>query len=105
MANEIKRSAADILQEAANTYRERNKIYGDNYKNVGKVMINLHPNGIELKTDEDFTLFHLWELVIVKLTRFANSGLSHIDSIHDAAVYCAMIQEILEEEGKPGGGT
>ena len=89
--------ASDVLQGMADTYRERNKVYGDNFRNVGHVMAALHPRGAGLQTPADHELFHLWSLLIVKLTRFANSDLTHIDSIHDAAVYAAMIEAILQE--------
>ena len=96
----MKKNAADILGEMAETFRERNKVYGDNYKRVGDVMVALFPEGVELKTQEDFNTWHLFELMIVKLTRFANSNLTHVDSIHDCAVYAAMVQSLIEKEKK-----
>jgi len=96
----MKKNAADILAEMAETFRERNKVYGDNYKRVGDVMVALFPEGVELKTQEDFNTWHLFELMIVKLTRFANSNLTHVDSIHDCAVYAAMVQSLIEKEQK-----
>ncbi len=90
-------TADAVLIEMAETYRERNAIYGDNFRTVGPVMNLLHPKGVTLNTVEDHELFHLWSLVIVKLTRFANSDLKHVDSAHDAAVYLAMIEAILNE--------
>jgi hypothetical protein len=96
----MKKNAADILAEMAETFRERNKVYGDNYKRVGDVMVALFPEGVELKTQEDFNTWHLFELMIVKLTRFANSNLTHVDSIHDCAVYAAMVQSLIEKEKK-----
>lgn len=91
------RTAADVLVEMADTYRERNKVYGDNYKTVGAVMAALFPEGVELKTAADYNRWHLFELLVVKLTRFANSGLTHQDSIHDLAVYAAMVEAIIGE--------
>jgi len=91
------RNAADILFEMAGTYRERNKVYGDNYKRVGAVMMALFPNGVTLSTEEDYNRWHLFELIVVKLTRFANSGLTHEDSIHDAAVYAAMVESLISK--------
>lgn len=90
----IKVSPADILHEMAETYRERNKVYGDNYKMVGKLMAVLFPNGVppELVVQPHF---HLFELKLVKLSRFAISNLTHHDSIHDDAVYSAMIESII----------
>jgi len=91
----------EILEEMAETFRERNKIYKDNYRTTGKVMAILFPDGVpsELVVQDHF---HLFELILVKISRYAISGLTHIDSIHDAAVYAAMCEAInrqqLEEE-------
>ncbi|MAE81417.1 MAG: hypothetical protein CMB80_01685 [Flammeovirgaceae bacterium] len=89
--------AAYVLGKMAETFRERNKVYGDNYKSVGDVMMALLPDGIEIKSAEEFNRWHLFELIIIKLTRFANSDFSHQDSIHDIAVYAAMIESLLME--------
>lgn len=97
----MKKEASDILEEMADTFRERNKIYGDNYKRVGAVMAAMFPDGVVLRTAEDFNRWHLFELQIVKLTRFANSGLVHKDSIHDEAVYAAMVESLIDENTQP----
>jgi len=94
-------SADQILAEMADTFRERNKVYGDNYKRVGAVMAAMFPNGIQLIEEDEFNRWHLFELIIVKLTRFANSGLTHADSIHDAAVYCAMVESLTIDNAFP----
>ena len=63
-------------------------------------MSGLFPDGVNLKTIDDYNTWHLFELMIVKLTRFANTNLTHRDSIHDAAVYAAMIESLIPEEDK-----
>jgi hypothetical protein len=87
--------AASILESAAATFRERNANYRDNAFVVGQVMQALFPNGVSLQGAEDFHVWHLFELIIVKLTRFTQSGLTHTDSIRDLAVYAAMVESIL----------
>lgn len=90
-------TAADVLAEMAKTYRERNAVYGDNFRMVGPMMKILFPDGVApalLHSDQ----FHLFELMLVKLSRFAVSNMAHKDSIHDAAVYAAMIESILNEQ-------
>jgi hypothetical protein len=87
--------AGTVLLKAAATFRERNAVYKDNAVNVGNVMKALFPNGVRLNSAEDHHIYHLFELIIVKLTRFANSDLHHIDSIHDVAVYAAMIEPLV----------
>lgn len=92
-----------ILNEMAETFRERNAVYGDNWRVVGKVLEALHgkdsvaPAAKLVGSAEQFDVWHLWELLVVKLSRFANSGLTHEDSIHDLAVYAAMIESIIKE--------
>lgn len=93
-----KKTAADILAKMGDTYRQRNEVYGDNYLVVGKVMEILFPEGVLLKTADQFNKWHLFELMIVKLTRFTNSELTHVDSIEDLAVYAAMVQSLMEEK-------
>ena len=93
----MKKDAAMILDQMADTFRQRNAVYGDNYRMVAKLMKVLFPNGVPSEvvfSDQ----FHLFELKLVKLSRFAISGLTHIDSIHDDAVYAAMLESILHEK-------
>ena len=92
-----KQTAADILDAMAATYRERNAVYGDNYKMVGPIMKVLFPKGAppELLHSERF---HLFELAVVKMSRFATSGMTHQDSVRDLGVYAAMIEASLENE-------
>lgn len=92
-----KAPTAEILRSMADTFEERNKVYGSNYERVAPIMKILFPDGLTpeiLHSDQ----WHLFELIVVKLTRFAISGLQHKDSIHDTGVYAAMIESILEKQ-------
>lgn len=89
-------SAAEILRGMAATFEERNALYRDNYRMVGPIMRVLFPEGVSpevLNSDA----FHLLEAVVGKLTRFAVSDLQHLDSIHDAGVYCAILESVVAE--------
>lgn len=91
------KSAADILDEMAATFRERNRVYGSNYKMVAPIVAILFPNGVppELVVQDEW---HLMELLIVKLSRFAISNFTHQDSIRDLGVYAAMVETIITEK-------
>lgn len=87
---------AKLLEGGAATFRERNATYGSNFRMVGPIMQVLFPAGVPpelLRHDA----FHLFELIIVKLSRFAISNFTHQDSIHDATVYAAMIEAVVQE--------
>lgn len=92
-----KPSVPSILREMARTYEERNVVYKDNFRDVAKVMAVFFPDGVPpniLHTPH----FNLFEMIVGKMTRFVNSDLNHADSIHDIAVYAAMIEAVLHEE-------
>lgn len=92
-------NAADILDQMAATYRERNAVYGSNFKMVAPLVRTLFPDGVpaELVASDKW---HLFELILVKLSRLAISGVTHVDSIHDMGVYCAMVEQCMLDEAK-----
>lgn len=96
----------ELLNRMATLYAERNAVYKDNYRKVGKVMDALFPDGITLKGPDAFNRWHLFELSIVKLTRYANQyeAGGHADSLEDQIVYLAMVAG-LEEEAKRRAGS
>lgn len=87
-----------LLREGAETFEQRNKVYGDNYTRVGKALAALLPGGVTLKTPDDHNRFQIFNLIVVKLSRYCvNWKDGHQDSIHDAMVYCAMLEAIDDE--------
>lgn len=85
----------DTLLAMAETAKEREATYGDNYKRVGAVLKALFPDGITLNTEKEFMVFHLLNMKLAKTTRFVCTQMTHKDSIHDDAVYSAMIETLL----------
>jgi len=85
------RDASALLQEAAETFKERNATYKDNYRRIVPLVKALFPDGVPPGLIESNS-WHLLELILVKLTRFTQSEFKHRDSIHDIMVYAAMIE-------------
>jgi len=90
------RTVPELLRAAAEIYEERNKLYGDNYKRFGKVMEVLFPNGLTLKTTDDFNRFGVFVQIVSKQTRYAEmfSRGGHPDSLDDTSVYAMMLREL-----------
>lgn len=87
--------ASLLLRKAADLFEERNKVYGNNYLMVGAVMQGYFPEGITLKTQDDFNRFHIFMLEVVKNTRYCNNwNKPHQDSNADNTVYSAMREMI-----------
>lgn len=91
----MKLRADTILKEMAKTFKKNNTKYKDNWDMVGKIFTAMYPQGIQLRSEYDFVLFHFLSWKIGKLTRFILTDHGHIDSIHDDAVYTAMIETLV----------
>jgi len=94
----------EMLREGADTYEERNELYGDNYKAFGLVMRSLFPHGVSCKDVDDFNRLGVLVQIVGKLGRyceqFENGG--HDDSLLDLAVYSQMLRELDEESSNLG---
>jgi len=92
------RHPIDCLEEALLTFKERNKQYGDNYLTHGQVMTSLFPKGVQLQTVEDWNRFGIVNMIVAKLTRYAQAwpkvSKSTIDSVHDLGVYSFMLEAL-----------
>ena len=85
----------ECMEEALLTFKERNKEYGDNYLNHGKVMMALFPNGVDLKTQKDYNRFGIINMMVAKMTRYCQGWPKpHVDSVHDLGVYSFMLESL-----------
>jgi hypothetical protein len=91
-------SPDEALQNMAETFKSRNNLYGDNYKNLGNVIEAIMRGPVTLNTSYDYEVYQMFSFIVSKITRFASSGFTHQDSIHDAAVFCAMLETIIRGE-------
>ena len=104
--NSFQQGVVDRLRKSADIFEERAAVYKDNYKAVGRVVEALFPDGHTQHSQEDHNRWHLFELVIVKLTRYANNydAGGHEDSVDDMIVYLSMLGQIDEEMRADLGG-
>lgn len=94
-------SPADLLHKAAELFEERDKAYGSSYKQFGRVVLAFFPDGITLKTEDDFTRWGMLNMIFSKMNRYCNnfSEGGHQDSLADMSVYPAMLAEIDKLRG------
>ena len=94
-------SAPDNLERGAATYRQRNPLYGNNYKQIGTVLKVLFRNGVPTMDEAGWNRYAAWMALLQKTIRYAISlerdGSGHADSAHDAMVYAAMLEELTDE--------
>lgn len=86
---------AERLKNLSNLFKERDKVYKSNYKNIGCVLRSIFPDGAYLRTEEEFNRFFLFMMLVFKLTRASKTFpyKLHGDSLDDLAVYAQMIRD------------
>lgn len=91
-------NAGDILEEGGKTFKERHKVYGNNFLKVGDMMAAMFPDGLTIYTPEDWVRLELLMMKVVKISRYAENFTKggHQDSVHDDMVYSAMLENVDE---------
>ena len=95
----IDKSVLSILESAVETFKSRNSVYGDLFDISGNAIADLFPEGIELKTPEEFGRFAQFLLCYGKLARYAvnlKTG-GHADSAHDLIVSAAILERLTKQ--------
>lgn len=89
----------EMLREGADTYEERNALYGDNYKTFGILMCSIFPYGLSCRSADDFNRLGVLVQIVGKLGRYCEQfeAGGHDDSLLDLAVYSQMLRELDEE--------
>lgn len=96
---EFQHRVLGILSQSHDVYKDRSAVYKDNFRSVGRVMVALFPEGRPpLVTAEDYDRWHIFELLIVKLTRYANNyDQPHEDSLLDQLPYLGILGALDQE--------
>lgn len=90
-------SVPTILRDMAATFEERNAVYGNAHDRVARIHDAIWPDGVPSDLPGS-PQWHVFEILMGKLARFAETGLTHRDSIRDMAVYCAIIEHLISKE-------
>lgn len=88
------------LAAAADLFKSRNVEYGDGYKEFGKIIMSLFPDGLKIENQKDASRFAILNIMIAKFDRYCKNFHKggHSDSLKDISVYSAMLQEVDESE-------
>jgi len=92
---------SEILEAAATLQREKDAEYGEAWKKVGPQLAAMFPDGLVLRTPNDFARFALFFQAFGKFGRYAanfHRG-GHPDSLRDLAIYAAMLESL---DANPG---
>ena len=54
-----------LINDALNTFIEKRKIYGDSYIKHAKVMAEMFPEGVNLKTETDMARWSVLNLIMI----------------------------------------
>lgn len=88
-----------LMEEAIRTYIDRSKVYGEfGFEEHGEVLKAMFPDGLTLKTEEEFSRFVLFIMQTIKICRYAKhiTKGGHKDSAHDTGVYSFILEDFDE---------
>lgn len=94
-----KQRADAILASGAETFKQRNAVYGDSYLTFGKAMSGMLPKGLTIKPGDvaGFQRLGAFMQIVNKCCRYATplrTGGGHQDSAHDMMLYAALLEEV-----------
>lgn len=99
-------TVGEKLAHLGKIYEERGAVYGKDYHHTGQALAAMFPDGLVLRTPEQFRRHMILCFMLAKLMRHANSimahGAGHLDSLDDLSVYAQMARELEEMERKDG---
>ena len=94
-------TVTEMLNEAADTFDQRAKVYGESHKKTGYVLETLfRGTAINLDSPDALNRFNILLIIVGKLNRYVanfNTG-GHEDSLIDIAVYTQMLRELHQNE-------
>ena len=82
-----------MLDELESRMDGRAHKYSNAQELTAKVIQLLRPNGTVFFGSTNAMVYHLFEIVVTKVVRFAQSNFTHVDSIFDCVVVSAMMAE------------
>ena len=89
------RTVDQALTDLGELFKERNALYGDNYKRFGPSLFALM-GPVQINSAHDMNRFAIMVQVFAKMSRYVqqfNAG-GHHDSLDDLSVYAQMLQEL-----------
>lgn len=102
----MKDRVVELMENSIRKKLERGEQYSGGkkecYEQHGPVMKELFPDGLPLRTAEDFGRFGILNIIVGKIIRYSNNFEEggHDDSLEDISVYCNMLRELDEELNK-----
>lgn len=92
-----------ILEMSAKTFSDRRAIYGDSSEQYGRIMdILMEKSCFSPNNASEYEMMMFFSHVVGKLVRFSNSGMRHIDSIHDVINYAGLVECCVIGQDKKG---
>lgn len=102
-----KNDVKERLEKLGALFQQRNGDYGDTFRSFGLTMVGFFPEGLTVKTVEDWNRLALYMHVMDKMARYATNFPKggHKDSLDDVAVYAQILQMIDAEKAKASSIT
>lgn len=93
------KTVPDRLKSLGKIHQQRGAVYGDDYKQAGRMYAAIFPRGLTLTTPEEFRRMGMFVHMAAKVARYGQNITrgGHADSLDDISVYAQMLRETDDE--------
>ncbi|MDQ3558984.1 MAG: hypothetical protein M3453_07325 [Pseudomonadota bacterium] len=79
---------------------DKNKIAIDRCMRTGEVMKVLFPEGLQLKSEQEFAIFRLFDGLVGNLAQFAQTGMTQQASLRAIALHATLLEDVISSSDK-----
>jgi hypothetical protein len=95
----------DEIRPADKQLEMNRKAAIDSCMRTGSVMKALFPDGMQLKNEEEFAVFRLFDRLVGDVANFARTGMQRSASLRDISLHAALLENVIASAEGPGKET
>ncbi len=92
---------ADERDHIERQSRGKNKVSIDRCMRTGAVMKVLFPDGLQLKSENEFAMFRLFDGLVENLAQFAQTGMTQQASLRAISLHATLLEDVISASDKP----
>ncbi len=91
---------SDAPRSAERESVDKNKAAIDGCLRTGEVMKALFPEGLQLKDEEEFAIFRLFDRLVGDIATFAQTGMTRQASLRDLSLHAMLLEKMIASKDK-----
>jgi hypothetical protein len=90
----------DETKSPERLYNEKSRAAIESCTKTGQVMKVLFPQGVQLKNEDEFAVFRLFDRLVGDIVQFANTGMQRPASLRDLSLQAMLLETVIASREK-----